>query len=180
MALLMSVWWAVMGLLFVGFGYGFFRAFSCEGKHARPAAWMIAIYGLGEGLGSSLVPETPGMGFRTVGNLVHILLGATGVLAAIFLPFIVMKVFTSRKWPRLYCYSWLTSATGIFFILLFAVSYLYKPVGGWLSYCGLWQRLFMLVYYLFYVCLALLMLTHRKCDSRTQDSGAWPGASLRS
>ncbi len=180
-----STWWTVMGLMFVAFGFGYFRAFWYQGKHAHQAAWMIALYGIGEGLGSSLVPETPGEAFWTPGNLIHGILGAVGVLAAIALPFIIMKIANARQSRWLYRYSWFTSITGIAFIFLFAVCFLFKPAGGWISCCGLWQRLFMLVYYSFFVCLASLMLTrreriyHRRGAEGAEKSDSASSASLR-
>jgi len=161
-ARLTSNWWMIMGLMFVIFGYGFYRTFSHQGKPARTAAWMIAVYGLGEGLGSGLVPGTPGNDFWTPNSIVHNILGGFGVLAVVLLPFFIMKIFNARQAPYLYWYSWFTTVTGIFFFLLFSISRLYQPEAGWITYQGLWQRLFMLMYYLFLICLAMLMLNRRK------------------
>jgi hypothetical protein len=46
--------------------------------------------------------------------------------------------------------------------LLFAISSFHHPVGSWISYTGLWQRLFMLGYYLFFIWLAILMTARKK------------------
>ncbi len=161
-----STWWVIMGLLFVVFGYGYHRAFPDQGKAGVIAGWMIALYGVGEGLGSGLVHGVPGEIFRTLGSIVHNLLGAAGVGGAIVLPFIIMKVYDGRFRSCLYWYSWFTTITGIFFIVLFLISSVYRPEGSWISYTGLWQRLFMLIYYLFYICLAVLMLSRGKSPSR--------------
>ncbi len=161
-AFITSTWWVTMGLLFVVFGYGFQRAFSNRGKPVRTAAWMIALYGVGEGLGSGLVSGTPGKPFQTPGSIFHNLLGGVGVLAVVLLPFIIMKIFESRHAPYWHRYSWFTTATGIFFFVLFSISSFYRPEGSWISYTGLWQRLFMLMYYLYFICLAVLMLNRRK------------------
>jgi hypothetical protein len=164
-AWLTSNWLVTMGLLFVVFGYGFYRAFSHQGKPLRIAAWMIAAYGLGEGLGSGLVPGSPGNDFRTPNSIVHNMLGGFGVLAVVLLPFFIMKIYDARRSPFLYWYSWFTTVTGIFFFVLFSVSRFYQPEGSWITYHGLWQRLFMLTYYLFLICLAVLMLYRRKTAS---------------
>lgn len=161
-ALITTTWWMIMGLLFVVFGYGFHRAFPHHGKPAVLAAWMLALYGIGEGLGSGLVSGTPGKPFRTPESIVHNLLGGVGVAAAFALPFIIMKTYPARQSPRLYWYSWFTTFTGIFFFVLFSISSFYRPEGSWISYTGLWQRLFVLMYYLFFICLAVMMLIRRK------------------
>ncbi len=156
-----SIWWAILGLLFACFGYGFYRAFWRQGAPARKAAIMIALYGLGEGLGSGLVPESPGTVRVTTRNLLHDFCGAVGVLALVSVPFIVMTMYNAKKSRYLHGYSWFTSIAGIFFLLLFAVSWLFGPQGTWIAYAGLWQRLFMLTYYLFMTYLVVLMLTRR-------------------
>ena len=161
-AAIASTWWVIMGLMFIVFGYGFHRAFSRHGKLWRRAAWMLALYGIGEGLGSGLISGTPGKTFQTPGSIVHNLLGGVGVVAAVLLPFIIMKTFDARRSPALYWYSWFTTVTGMFFFVLFSISTFYHPEGSWISCLGLWQRLFMLMYYLFFICLAALMLICQK------------------
>ncbi len=158
-----STWWVIMGLMFIIFAYGFYRTFSHRGSPARMAAWMIALYGIGEGLGSGLVPGTPGVAFTTLASIVHNILGGVGVTAAIFLPFAVMKIYARSA--CFYWYGWLTSAAECLSLVLFGISALYHPEGGWISYTGLWQRLFMLIYYLFIIRLASLMLGARRTAS---------------
>ena len=161
-----SAWWVIMGLMFIAFGYGFYRAFSDYGKPAKMAALMLALYGLGEGLGSGLVPGYPGGAFRTPGSIVHNLLGGVGVTAAFLLPFFIMKICSTQRRQGLYWYSWFTTVPGILFFILFSVSTFYHPEGNWIVYTGLWQRLFMLVYYLFFIWLGVMMLTRQKPVSR--------------
>jgi hypothetical protein len=153
-----SAWWIIMGVMFIFFGYGFHRAFQQFGKTARAAGWMLALYGIGEGLGSGLIAGTPGKAFRTPGSIFHNLVGGVGMLAAILLPLLVLSIYRARRSPVMYWYSWITTAAGIFFLILFGVSSFYHPSGSWISYAGLWQRLCMLTYYLFFICLAVLML----------------------
>jgi hypothetical protein len=157
-ALITSIWWVIMGLMFIVFGYGFYRAFQHHGKPAQAAGWMLALYGIGEGLGSGLVSGGPGGAFTTPSSIVHNLLGGVGVTAAILLPFAMMKIYCARRSPRLSWYSWFTTGIGILFLVLFSISTFYHPDGSWISYIGLWQRLFMLVYYIYFICLAVLML----------------------
>ena len=161
-AAIASTWWVIMGLMFIIFGYGFHKAFSNHGKAAKAAAWMLALYGIGEGLGSGLVASTPGNSFQTPSSIIHNLLGGVGVAAAFLLPFIIMKIFGARRSPALYWYSWFTTVTGMPFFVLFSIATFYHPEGSWISYLGLWQRLFMLIYYMFFICLAVLMLSAKK------------------
>jgi hypothetical protein len=168
-ARLVSTGWVIMGLMFIIFGYGFYRAFFHYSKMARTAGWMLALYGIGEGLGSGLIPGSPGKVFQTPRSIFHSLLGGVGVLAAILLPFIIKKMFNARKSSALYWYSWFTTVSGVLFFTLFSISNFYHPEGNWISYLGLWQRLFLLTYYLFFIFLAILMLVHQNQFGRRSE-----------
>jgi hypothetical membrane protein len=164
-ARLVSTDWVIMGLMFIIFGYGFYRAFLPHDKMARTAGWMLALYGIGEGLGSGLIPGTPGKILQAPGSIFHNLLSGVGVFAAILLPFIIIKMFSARKPSALFWYSWFTTVSGLLLLTLFLISNVYHPEGNWISYLGLWQRLFRLIYYLFFIYLAVLMLVRSKTNS---------------
>ena len=156
-----STWWVIMGLMFMVFGYGFHQAYRHYGKPAKAAAWMLALYGIGEGLGSGLISGTPGKTFQTASSIFHNLLGAAGIMAAILLPFIMMKIYNARRSSAFYLYSWFTSVAAIFFLALFLIANVYHPEGSWITYLGLWQRLVMLLYYIYFLCLGVLMLVRK-------------------
>ncbi len=154
-----TVWWAAMGLLFLIFGYGFYKAFSRYGTPAKAAGWMFALYGIGEGFGSGLAQRIPGQSFFAPATVAHNLSGAVGVAAAVSLPFIIMKICTPGRSTRLYWYSWMTTIAGTLFLGMFGIAFFLQPAASWISYAGMWQRLFMLTYYVFFICLAVLMIT---------------------
>jgi hypothetical membrane protein len=164
-ARIVSTGWVIMGLMFIIFGFGFYRAFVHYGGRAKTAGWMLALYGIGEGLGSGLIPGTPGRIFQTTRGILHTLISGVGLLAAMLLPFIILNMFDARKSSARYWYPWLTAVSAIFFFLLFAISNFYSPDGKWISYLGLWQRLYMLTYFLFFIYLAVLMLVITKPNS---------------
>jgi hypothetical protein len=166
-ARIVSTEWIIMGLMFIIFGYGFYRAFLHCNKMARTAGWLLALYGIGEGLGSGLIPGTPGKPFQTPWSIIHSGLGGVGVLAAILLPFAIINLFNARRSSNLYWYSWFTTVTGVLFFILFSISNYYHPEGNWISYMGLWQRLFRLIYYLFFIYLAVRMLADKKAHSES-------------
>ena len=157
-----STGWIVMGLMFMIFGYGFYQVFSSDSKIAKTAGWMLALYGIGEGLGSGLIAGTPGKILQSPSSILHNLLGGMGVCASILLPFIIIKMFGARKSSASFWYCWFTTVSGLLFFILFAISYIHHSQGYWLSLLGLWQRLFRLIYYLFFVYLAVLMINAKK------------------
>jgi hypothetical protein len=166
---IVSAGWVVMGLMFIIFGYGFYQRFAHYGSRSRTAGWMIALYGIGEGLGSGLIPGTPGKIFHTTRSVFHSLAGGVGVTGAILLPFIIIKLFNAQKSSALYWYSWYTTVSGCLFFLLFSISNFYRPEGNWISYLGLWQRLFTLTYFLFFICMAMRMLINSEVKKEERE-----------
>jgi hypothetical membrane protein len=160
-ARIVSMGWVIMGLMFILFGYGFYRTFLRYAQTARTAGWMLALYGMGEGLGSGLIPGSPGKVFQTRGSVFHTLVSAVGVWAAVLLPFIIVKMFNAWKSSALRRYCWFTTFAGVLFLTLFLISNLYHPEGNWISCLGLWQRVYTLIYYFFFIFLALLMLASK-------------------
>jgi hypothetical protein len=128
---------------------------------------MLALYGIGEGLGSGLIPGSPGKLFQTPRSVFHTLSGGVGVSAAILLPFIIIKMFHAGKSSALFWCSWFTAFFGVLFFVLFSIANFYHPEGNWISYLGLWQRLCRLTYYLFFLFLAVLMLVDKKTKVET-------------
>jgi hypothetical membrane protein len=49
-----SIWWIIMGVLFIIFAFGLEKAFFNKGRYAKIAAGLIICYGLGEGIGSGV------------------------------------------------------------------------------------------------------------------------------
>ena len=159
---ILSAGWFIMGVMFIIFGRGFYKAFLYCGKRAKTAGWMLALYGLGEGIGSALVPGSPGKYFQTTNGIFHSFMGGVGVFGAMVLPFIIIKLFNAQKSSAMYWFSWFTSVSGMFFFILFSISNFYRPEGSLISLLGLWQRLYVLMYYLFFMYLAALMLAIKK------------------
>jgi hypothetical membrane protein len=162
---IVSTCWVIMGLMFISFGYGFYRAFIHYGGMARIAGWMLALYGIGEGLGSGLIPGTHGKIFQTARGIFHTSISGVGVLGAMLLPFVILKMFDARKSSARYWYPWFTAVAGMFFFILFAIANFYHIEGKWISYLGLWQRLYTLIYFLFFIYMAILMLVTKKTNS---------------
>ncbi|KAA9332790.1 DUF998 domain-containing protein [Adhaeribacter soli] len=111
------------------------------------------LYGLGEGAGSGLFPFEHANGKLTFSGLVHSVFGAVGVLSMVLAPVVALKLFPKKAFPRLNFYAKFTCVAGVAFILLFLASKL-----DLITYRGLWQRLFILVYHVFFMVLAVRML----------------------
>jgi hypothetical protein len=159
---LISIGWIIMGVMFIIFGYGFYKTFHDYGKSAKTAGWMIALYGIGEGILSGLIPGSPGKYLQTTNGVFHSFVGGVGVAGAMLLPFVIVKLFNAAKSSGMYWISSLVTVSGFLFFILFAISNFYQPQGHWISLLGLWQRLYMLMYFLYFIYVATLMLSARK------------------
>ena len=152
-----TAWGVAFSLLFLMFSLGFFHAFSEKGKAARAAAWMLLLYGLGEGIGSGFLPFDFVNGKLTLSGQLHNLISGIGDTGLIFMPLVARKVFTLRERPRMHTWSLLVFLVGMVFIILFLATKFIGPGHGLFSYRGLWQRLYLLDYYLYLMAGALVM-----------------------
>ncbi len=157
----MSVWWVIVGVLLTLFGVGFGVTFSKDSR-ARIAAWLIAIYGLGEGVGSGLFPADYIGDKLTFIGWVHDAIGGIGIAGIFFLPLVLLPFFKKNGDPKFFKLSIFVFTLGFLFLLLFGIARLDYFVNSFIaSYKGLWQRLLMLNYYIFIIALALFMLKNK-------------------
>jgi len=157
----MSAWWVIVGVLLAVFGVGFGLTFAKDNR-ARIAAWLIVIYGLGEGVGSGLFPADYIDNKLTFIGWVHDAIGGIGIAGIFFLPLVLLPFFKENGNLKLYKLSIFVFALGFLFLLLFGIARLDYFMNSFIaSYKGLWQRLLMLNYYIFIIALAFYMLKNK-------------------
>ncbi len=163
-ALWISLWWIVFGILFIIFGIGFKKALALDKKVASApravtiASLLIMVFGLGAGIGSGLFPMDPSGSETTLAGELHDIGAGIGFLALMFVPLVSLAIFPRTCLPKLYWLSIGTFVLGLVFLVLFIMAEDTSSTGGVLSYVGLWQRLFLLTYYLYIDVMAVRVL----------------------
>ncbi len=165
---IVSAWWILLGILMIIFAFGFKAAFSPGDKFVKIAFWLLILYGLGEGLGSGLFKADRIYGSYTTSFIVHDILGGAGVLAILILPLIVKRIKPFFSNPGFIRFSYIIFILGILFLILFSFRFTGNENNILAKYKGLWQRLFVLVYYMFLMTIAFKMVKKRfyKKDNR--------------
>lgn len=153
-----SLWWIIMGVLFIIFGTGLRKVFSEKGWYARIASWLVIIYGIGEGIGSGAFKADRILNEPTTSAFIHNFLGGIGVAAILLFPLVMRKVITKNEKPFFHRMSWIIFITGIITILAFLFRFSSDQDNFLSLYKGLWQRLFMLNTYIYLSVIAILML----------------------
>lgn len=154
---IISVWWMILGILMIIFAFGFKAAFPTKDKFVKIVFWLLILYGLGEGLGSGLFKANRTAESYSTSFIIHDILGSAGVVAILILPFFVRKIkpfFSSRGFIR---FSHITLFLGILFLILFSFRFIGNGENSIAKFKGLWQRLFVLVYYLYMITIAIKM-----------------------
>jgi hypothetical protein len=144
----MNTWGVLFSFLFVTCAYSFYKSFSLKNKWVVIAAFLIAVYGLGEGVGSGLFPYNHVGGELTLTGKLHSLFSGIGVTALNILPFILMKLFNKLKFPQLNLYFLFVGISGLFLVMMFLLA-----KEQLVPLKGLWQRLFILDYYIMLIVL---------------------------
>jgi hypothetical protein len=155
---IISNWWIMLGILMVIFAVGFRIAYTPADKYLKVAFWLIVLYGLGEGLGSGLFKADRLSGSPTTSFIIHDILGGVGVLAVLLLPIIVPKIkphFSDYKFKR---FSFYTFSLVLVFLVLFSFRFIRDGRNCIAAYKGLWQRLFVLISYIYMSAIAFKMI----------------------
>jgi hypothetical protein len=153
---LLSSWWVIIGIVFVLFGIGFGYAYQEKGKLSKTIAWMIAIYGLGEGLGSGLFKADFVGGTMTWSAIVHDTLGGFGVVAIMILPLVMLRLYSKDQNRSFYIFSYIIFFVGILGTGLFLFRYISGNIFNY--YKGIWQRMSLINYYVYLIVIAYKML----------------------
>lgn len=143
---ILSLWWILMGFLFVLFAMALYYSFVSR-PYAKVAAVFIVLYGLGEGFGSGLFKADPAAGTIVSSYLFHNILGGIGVVSILAFPLFMKKVIPyseSKLFPGL---SNTVFVAGIIFTALFLSRF--EAFGIITGLKGLWQRLFVGVMYIY-------------------------------
>ncbi len=156
------VWSVTLGIVFILFAIGFRSVFSGYGKNARIASWLIILYGLGECVASGVFRADTINGQLTSQALVHDLLGGIGVTALILLPLVLMRIFTRELSPAFYRFSQIAFVIGLTSTLLFAFRINYFRDTFLHIYSGVWQRIFLVNFYAYFITLAIIMINKTK------------------
>jgi hypothetical protein len=154
---IISVLWIVLGILMIIFALGFRAAYSPGNKYVKIVFWLLILYGLGEGLGSGLFKADRVAGSYTTSFIVHDILGGAGVVAIMILPLIVQKIEPIFSNPGFIKFSNVTFILGTFFLILFSIRFIGNTENIITKFIGLWQRLFVLVYYVYLIIIAIKM-----------------------
>jgi hypothetical protein len=153
-----NAWWCLFGALIIAFAWGYYRVFV----HGAPlsaaglAALLLVVFGLGAGPGAGLFPmDVPGQPPTPTGALHHRISGV-GFVALFFVPLVGLAVFGGRS-PVLFWGSLAAALGGIAALGMIVVSSRPKAAGI-LALGGMWQRVFLLNYYLYFFAIAFEML----------------------
>jgi hypothetical protein len=161
---IMSAWWIILGIMMIMFAFGFRAAFSPGDKYVKIVFWLLILYGLGVGVGSGLFKADRIAGSYTTSFIVHDILGGAGVVALLILPLFIQKIKPIFSSPGFVRFSYITLITCTFFLILFSFRFIENGENIIAKYKGLWQRLFVIVFYIYLMTIAFksIMITVRQ------------------
>ena len=160
---IISIWWIILGVLFIIFGLGFRLSFGKENKFVTLAMWAIIIYGLGEQIGSGAFKANYVGNSLTLSGYIHDTLGSFGIIAILALPLLMNKIVPGPGENHAFrIFSQIIFGILSFFIILFTFRFLKNFSSPILDNKGLWQRLFVIIIYVYFIAIAFIMIKNRK------------------
>ncbi|MEN2489648.1 DUF998 domain-containing protein [Flavobacterium sp. B11] len=158
---IISVWWIFIGIVFIFFGFHLKSAFNRQTKNVSIASWLIILYGLGEGIGSGAFKADRIEGRMTSSFILHNIAGGIGVLAALLLPLFMSKVISKTESRFFYLFSYIVFVVGLITTLLFTIRFSSNENDFIVLYKGLWQRLFLLNLYIYFIAVSIIMFNKK-------------------
>jgi len=155
--------WIAMGILVCLFALGFRIAYNERGKMAGLASLLLILYGIGEGMVSGIFPADKAGEVHTWTGIVHNAIGGIGVTAIMILPLVVRRII-----PELGRITSIVFYVGLAGVILFGIGRLVSAPDDFLAvYKGSWQRLYVMVYYVYITIIAIKMMIGPKALGST-------------
>lgn len=149
-AIYMNTWEVLLGLLLLACAWSLYKTGFFKSRLQKFALWLLVIYAIGEGIGSGLFPFNHVNHQLTATGWVHSIFSGFGIAAMVILSFVFVKLFSGKSYHQLNTYFLLYAIVGMVFIILCLLSR-----SNFLQYVGLWQRLYLVAYYLMLITLTL-------------------------
>lgn len=163
---IISSWWIILGFLTILFAIGFSKAFGYSNKYVKIATWLLILYGLGEGLGSALFKAESVKNTLNIPAILHEVMGGIGIFAILLLPLALIKIIPCTSAPGFHRLSVLVITIGIILIALFLLPLYFREMNLLARNKGLWQRLFVLDYYLYLIVIAVIMIKKQRTEHK--------------
>jgi len=141
-AIYMNTWEVLLGLLLLTCAWSLYKTGHFQSGRQKLALTLLAIYAIGEGIGSGLFPFNHVNGELTSTGWVHSIFSGFGITSMVILSFLLISLFPKKRSPRLNVLFFFYAVMGAVFILFCLLSR-----GNFLHQVGLWQRLYLIAYY---------------------------------
>lgn len=164
---IISAWWILLGFLIIFFALGFAEAFKYRKWEVKISTWLLIFYGLGEGLGSGLFKADRVNNSLTLAGKVHEVMGAIGTISILLLPLFMLRIIPRTQNPSFPSFSWVVFISGLVMLLMFMFRFSSYQIEGLSLYKGLWQRLFVLDYYIYLITIAVIMIKKQQTITKT-------------
>ena len=155
-----SLSWIFFGMLFLLYAAGYGLSNYSNLPAQKIAAWLIAIYGLGEEIGSGVLPGNHLNGHITTLGWFHDMVGGIGMVALMVLPLVLLKKFTRSEFPLMHRFCKIIAVIGFIIFVGFTVSHIFAITDHRIAlWHGLWQRLWIVNYYVFLMVIAMQLVS---------------------
>jgi hypothetical protein len=146
--------WIAMGVLLILFALGIKIACEEKKKLSVIASCLIILYGFGEGMVSGIFPADKAGEPHTWTGIIHNGIGGVGVIAIMIFPLVMTKIIPDFK-----KISMIVLCIGTAGVILFGIGRLVIASDNFLAvYKGSWQRLYVTVYYIYIIVIAIKMM----------------------
>ena len=160
---LVTIWGIFFSVIISLFVIAFYQVYKSN-KWVKFAALSLLIYGLGEGIGSGCFPIDPPDTMITLDGKLHNIFGGIGDTGIVLLPFFLMLMYPRKENGRLHIFLWTIVVVGMTMASFFLIAKYYHHDNFALDYKGVWQRIYILNYYVMLLVISFKMLREIRKD----------------
>jgi hypothetical protein len=154
-----KIWSISFSVGYTIFAFAFYYTFKNKGWLIGLASLLLIIYGLGEGIGSGFFPVSTTETTATTNAFLHNFFGGLADISLFTFPVILLKTFPFSGHKNLWTWTLVTYCLSLLFCSFFLIAKYQGIQSGFLLYKGLWQRMFVLCFYLYFFQVGRLMIT---------------------
>ncbi|MCR9065516.1 MAG: DUF998 domain-containing protein [Cytophagales bacterium] len=145
-----QIWGACFTILYIILGVAFYFSFNRPSIFVKIVSILFIIYGLGEGLGSSFFPVNVKGTELTESAFLHNIFGGFADVALYTIPVLMLFEFSKDKNKEFHQVTYVLMAVAVVSCSIFLIAKYFHIEHGLFTYRGLWQRIFLLCFYLFF------------------------------
>jgi hypothetical protein len=146
-------WGICFTITYIILGLAFYKSFNHKSFIVKIVSVLFVVYGFGEGVGSSFFPINEKGSALTQSAFLHNLFGGFADVALYAIPFLMLFEFSKSRHFKFHITTYVLMGVALIACFIFLIAKYFHIEHGVFTYRGVWQRIFLLCFYIYFLLL---------------------------